>query len=123
MPHAMLQTSEDVISGILNWVCPECGGRMGGPTREFKCQGQCRKDWRAVWESRLAKPGKNTTLPRLWARRTRTMDEMGRRGYLSTSLPTKSIFVRTVELPELLKGLDSVKRRRGRFVHGKKHRP
>ena len=32
------------------------------------------------------------------------MHEMGRRGYLSTSLPTKSIFVRTVELPELLKG-------------------
>jgi hypothetical protein len=57
MPYAMLQTSEDIISGILNWVCPECGGPMGGPTKEFKCQGQCRKDWRAVWESRLAKPG------------------------------------------------------------------
>ena len=37
---------------------------MGGPTKEFKCQGQCRKDWRAVWESRLAKPGKNTNSPR-----------------------------------------------------------
>jgi len=60
MPHAMSQTSEDIISGILNWVCPECGGPMGGPTKEFKCQGQCRKDWRAVWESRLAKPSKNT---------------------------------------------------------------
>ena len=31
------------------------------------------------------------------------MRQMGRRGLLSTSLPTKSIFVRTVELPELLK--------------------
>src|SRR5260370_32126769 len=61
MPHAMLQTSEDIISGILNWVCRECGGPMGGPTKEFKCQGQCRKDWRAVWESRL--PGKNTNSP------------------------------------------------------------
>ena|ERR1700724_1305783 len=63
MPHAMLRTSENVISGILNWVCPECGGRMGGPTKEFKCQGQCRRDWRAVWESRLAKSGKNTNSP------------------------------------------------------------
>jgi hypothetical protein len=60
MAHAVSQKSEDIISGILNWVCPECGGRMGGPTKEFKCQGQCRTDWRAVWESRLAKPGKST---------------------------------------------------------------
>ena len=41
----MPQTSEDIISGILNWARHECGGRMGGPTKEFKCQGQCRKDW------------------------------------------------------------------------------
>ena len=64
MPHAKSETSEDILSGILNWVCPACGGRMGGLTKEFKCQGQCRKDWRAVWESRLAKPGKNTNSPR-----------------------------------------------------------
>jgi hypothetical protein len=64
MPQAMAQTSEEIISGILNWVCPECGGRMGGPAKEFKWQGQCRTDWRDVWESRLAKPGKNTNSPR-----------------------------------------------------------
>jgi tRNA(Ile2) C34 agmatinyltransferase TiaS len=58
MPHAMSQTSEDIISGILNWVCPECGGRMGGRTKEFKCQGECLTDWRDVWERRVAKPGK-----------------------------------------------------------------
>jgi hypothetical protein len=63
MPHAMLQTSEDNISGILNWVCPECGGPIGGRIQEFKCQGECLRDWRDVWESRLAKPGKNTNSP------------------------------------------------------------
>jgi len=60
MPHAKSETSEDILSGILNWVCPACGGRMGGLTKEFKCQGQCRKDWRAVWESRSPNTGKNT---------------------------------------------------------------
>jgi hypothetical protein len=56
MTHAMLQTSEGIISNILNWICPDCGGPMGGRTKEFKCQGKCRKDWRELWEevSRLA---------------------------------------------------------------------
>ena len=63
MPHAMSQTSEEIISGILNWVCPQCGGRMGGRTKEFKCQGECLRDWRGIWERRFAKPGKNTNSP------------------------------------------------------------
>ena len=25
-----IKATADVVSGILNWVCPECGGRMGG---------------------------------------------------------------------------------------------
>ena len=25
-----LKATKEVLSGILNWVCPECGGRMGG---------------------------------------------------------------------------------------------
>jgi hypothetical protein len=45
-----VRTSSDVISGILNWVCPGCGGRMGGHGNEFKCQGQCQTDWRQTWE-------------------------------------------------------------------------
>ena len=53
MPHTTLQTTEDIISDILNWVCPECGGPMGGRTKEFKCQGECRTDWRDVWERSL----------------------------------------------------------------------
>jgi tRNA(Ile2) C34 agmatinyltransferase TiaS len=38
-----------VVSNILNWVCPECGGRMGGKGLEFKCQGRCQTDWRELW--------------------------------------------------------------------------
>jgi hypothetical protein len=63
MPHTMLPTNEDIISDILNLVCPGCGGRMGGPTQEFKCQGECQTDWRDVWERRLAKLVKNRTSP------------------------------------------------------------
>jgi tRNA(Ile2) C34 agmatinyltransferase TiaS len=64
MTHAMLRTSQEIISGILNWVCPECGGPMGGWAKEFKCQGKCRKDWRELWEIvRLATSGKNATPP------------------------------------------------------------
>jgi tRNA(Ile2) C34 agmatinyltransferase TiaS len=37
-----------VVSGILNGVCPECGGRMGGRGKEFKCQGERQMDWRQL---------------------------------------------------------------------------
>ena len=53
MPHTMLPTTEDIIFDILNWVCPECGGPMGKPTKEFKCRGECRTDWRDAWERSL----------------------------------------------------------------------
>jgi hypothetical protein len=57
MIYAALRTSADTISSIVNWVCPDCGGRMGGRTREFKCQGDCQRDWRGVWlSSLLVKP-------------------------------------------------------------------
>ncbi len=49
-----IESSGNVMSGILNWVCPECGGRMGGAGRAFKCQGKCQRDWRGVWEQNLA---------------------------------------------------------------------
>ena len=68
MPHAMLPTSEDLISDILNWVCPECGGPMGGRAKEFKCQGECRTDWRDVWERRVGKPGKKVNSPQALGR-------------------------------------------------------
>ena len=67
-PHAMSQTSDGIISGILNWVCPECGGRMGGRTKEFKCQGECLTDWRDVWERRVGKAGKKANSPQALGR-------------------------------------------------------
>jgi len=48
------KTSADVMSGILNCVCPECGGSMGRDGREFKCQGECQTDWRQIWEQVLS---------------------------------------------------------------------
>jgi tRNA(Ile2) C34 agmatinyltransferase TiaS len=45
------EVSADWISAIRNLVCPQCGGRMGGRTKEFRCQGQCGTDWRSVWET------------------------------------------------------------------------
>jgi hypothetical protein len=34
-----VKATADVVSSILNWICPECGGRMGGQGKEFKCKG------------------------------------------------------------------------------------
>ena len=45
------QLSANDVSAILNCLCPRCGGPLGGPAREFKCQGQCGKDWRSDWEN------------------------------------------------------------------------
>lgn len=53
----------NVISGILNCVCPECGGRMGGRGKEFRCQGECLTDWRQAWEQALAELGARSKRP------------------------------------------------------------
>ncbi len=45
------EAGELIVSAILNCVCPQCGGRMGGPKKAFKCQGRCQRDWQAEWES------------------------------------------------------------------------
>jgi hypothetical protein len=37
---------------------------MGGHTKEFKCQGERRTDWRDAWEHRVGKRGKNANSPR-----------------------------------------------------------
>jgi hypothetical protein len=36
-----------IISSIINLVCPQCGGRMS----EFQCEGKCRRNWLAEWQS------------------------------------------------------------------------
>jgi hypothetical protein len=48
--YRTVKSRADVISGILNCVCPQCGGRMGGRGKEFRCQGECLTDWRQAWE-------------------------------------------------------------------------
>lgn len=35
-----------IISSIINWVCPNCGGQM----IEFQCCGRCRRNWLPEWE-------------------------------------------------------------------------
>ena len=57
MRGGTVKLDTDVISGILNCVCPECGGRMGERGKEFRCQGQCLKDWRQTWEQASAELG------------------------------------------------------------------
>jgi hypothetical protein len=47
---AAIGVSSEVISGILNSVCPDCGGRMGAVGKEFKCRGERQTDWRPLWE-------------------------------------------------------------------------
>jgi hypothetical protein len=49
-----VKSSAELISGIVNCVCPECGGRMGERGREFECQGECMTDWRQAWEQASA---------------------------------------------------------------------
>ena len=57
---AVTDVSGEYISAIRNWVCPECGGQMGGRSKEFKCHGRCGRDWRAAWESAFANQRKLT---------------------------------------------------------------
>jgi hypothetical protein len=57
MTSGTVKSVADVISGILNCVCPECGGRMGERGEEFRCQGECLTDWRQAWERASAEFG------------------------------------------------------------------
>ena len=52
-----VKSGADVTSGILNCVCPECGGRMGERGQEFRCQGECLRDWSQAWEQVSAELG------------------------------------------------------------------
>jgi hypothetical protein len=52
-----VKSGAEVISGILNCVCPECGGRMGERGKVFRCQGECLTDWRQAWERVSAELG------------------------------------------------------------------
>jgi hypothetical protein len=39
------ESNAQVISSIINLVCPQCGGRMA----EFQCEGRCCRNWLAEW--------------------------------------------------------------------------
>ena len=41
-----VEENDRIISSIINWVCPNCGGHMV----EFQCGGRCRRNWLAEWE-------------------------------------------------------------------------
>ena len=56
----------DLLSAILNLICPDCGAAMGGRSREFECRGRCGKDWRPEWE-RLRAQHAFTAAPKLSA--------------------------------------------------------
>ena len=40
------ESCDRIISSIINWVCPKCGGHM----IEFQCCGRCRRNWLPEWE-------------------------------------------------------------------------
>lgn len=40
------ESNAQIISSIINLVCPQCGGRMS----EFQCEGRCGRNWLAEWE-------------------------------------------------------------------------
>jgi tRNA(Ile2) C34 agmatinyltransferase TiaS len=63
MRGGTVKSVSDVISGILNCVCPECGGRMGEHGEEFRCQGECLTDWRQAWERASAEFGMRSRRP------------------------------------------------------------
>jgi hypothetical protein len=52
------EPNRQIISSIINLVCPQCGGRMS----EFQCEGRFRRNWLAEWEwanqaTRSSRPG------------------------------------------------------------------
>lgn len=65
-----VKAAADMVSNTLNWIRPECGGRMGGRGKEFKCQGECQTDsqlrgnvsfrlgadWMCVWAIQASAP-------------------------------------------------------------------
>jgi len=40
------ESSANLISSIINLVCPQCGGRMS----EYQCEARCRRNWLMEWE-------------------------------------------------------------------------
>ena len=62
------ESNAQIISSIINLVCPQCGGRMS----EFQCEGRCCRNWLAEWEwANRATRNAGSRLPNHAARRVR----------------------------------------------------
>lgn len=46
------ESNAQIISSIINLVCPQCGGRMS----EFQCEGRCCRNWLAEWNGQTRPP-------------------------------------------------------------------
>src|ERR1700752_2787019 len=44
-------SSQNVLSALVNCLCPECGGAIELRSNQFICLGRCGKQWRDIWES------------------------------------------------------------------------
>jgi hypothetical protein len=58
-----LNTTTELISSILSWVCPECGGN-GRSWQGVPLSGECQADWRQLWEQVLT-PTRRSRLDRV----------------------------------------------------------
>jgi hypothetical protein len=61
------ESNAQIISSIINLVCPQCGGRMS----EFQCEGRCHRNWLAEWE--WANHVTRSSKPRLSGHRARSI--------------------------------------------------
>ena len=73
-----IRSIANVRSAIVNCLCPECGGAIELHSNQFRCLGQCGKQWRAIWESTkvdAAQPRSSDNLPsRVRGSRRRVLD-------------------------------------------------
>jgi len=101
-----VKSSAEVISGILNCVCPECGGRMGERGREFKCQGECLTDWREAWERASAEF-------RVRAKRRARRHTVAQISHMSNTDPSGTIEASPGMMPATLNGVPAGQRLAG----------
>jgi hypothetical protein len=59
MPHRMFPTTEDIISYILNWVCPECGDQWANVLKSSRVKGNVERTGVMFGSVRLRQPDHN----------------------------------------------------------------
>jgi len=48
-----------VVSALINMICPDCGGAM----LDFRCRGECCRDWKLEWDLLRLSNSRRRTLP------------------------------------------------------------